>query len=671
MLARVSARSQGGIETQTIGATVATGVRTNTSAGAHLLPCLFFACLAVAWTWPLVLHLGTAIPGKPGDNYSFLWMLWWMRHALSTGTDFFHTSYLFFPFGTSLVNHSHTALPTLVAATALGRLPIITAQNVLLLGYVFLNGVVAYVLTWDMVRHRRAAILAGVLFGSSPYLAARLLGHFELMALWVLPAFAWAFRRALERRSGWLAALAGVVLVATAYTTYYYVVYLLLFAVVYAIAWAGCVSVCAERAVLVRPSRAALRRGLAVAAAIAMSVAAAIWLTGGSELAAGGVRVPLRQPQNSMTAAWLLLVAWWVLGRRVRVHAALDARAKGALATGAIVLGVFLAGAFPLVREGVALMRSGDYVSQTYFWRSAPKGVDAVAPLIGHPYHPLTGDISRRAYVAIGSDPVEAVAWLGVLPLLLLFALRMAPAHRGEAKRWWAVCVVFAIWSLGPMLRVAGLDVGLWLPEVLARYVPFVENARMPGRAITGVYLALAVLVAMRVASMRTRRRALIQWVLVGLLAFEFADMPVPLTTLERSAVVERLASEPPGAVCNVPFSIGDGLKRVGPQDLSILWEATLHGHPIVGGSVSRMPRGTIERYAAMPVVGSLLRLSAPDAVPANVGIDESATSPCTYLLVKRAAITNATDKYLETGPFERLTADAGVALYRVDRSKR
>ena len=53
-------------------------------------------------------------PGNPGDNYSFLWNLWWMRHVLATpGLPLFHTSHLFYPFGTTIADHPHCALPAL------------------------------------------------------------------------------------------------------------------------------------------------------------------------------------------------------------------------------------------------------------------------------------------------------------------------------------------------------------------------------------------------------------------------------------------------------------------------------------------------------------------------------------------------------------------------------
>ena len=63
-----------------------------------------------------------------------------MRHVLATpGLPYFHTTYLFYPFGTTLANHPHTALPALVAATLLKPVSVVTAQNLLLLAYVFLK----------------------------------------------------------------------------------------------------------------------------------------------------------------------------------------------------------------------------------------------------------------------------------------------------------------------------------------------------------------------------------------------------------------------------------------------------------------------------------------------------------------------------------------------------
>ena len=116
--------------------------------------------------------------------------------------------------------------------------------------------------------------------------------------------------------------------------------------------------------------------------------------------------------------------------------------------------------------------------------------------------------------------------------------------------------IVFAIWALGPFLTIGGLDMGLPLPQALARFVPLVENARMPGRAMVCVYLALGVLMALRLAGVAglkasatvvpTFRSALgrpsVQWALLVLLALDYLHAPIPLTALDRPAVYEQLA---------------------------------------------------------------------------------------------------------------------------------
>src|SRR3954470_6473734 len=118
----------------------------------HGAPLALFGALAVIWTWPLARHLHDAIAGGPGDNYSFVWNLWWMRHVLATpGLGYFHTSYLFYPFGTTIADHPHTALPALVAATVLRQASPATAQNLLLLAYTFLNMACAYALIWEVL----------------------------------------------------------------------------------------------------------------------------------------------------------------------------------------------------------------------------------------------------------------------------------------------------------------------------------------------------------------------------------------------------------------------------------------------------------------------------------------------------------------------------------------
>jgi hypothetical protein len=618
------------------------------------------------------------VPGDPGDNYSFLWNLWWMRHVLATpGLAYFHTTYLFHPFGTTIANHPNTALPALVAATLLKPASIVTAQNLLLLAYVFANMAAMYALVWDIARHQRAAVLGAVVFGLSPYVAVHLLGHFDLVAAWVLPAFALALRRAV-RGSNAAAIAAGLVLAATAYIAYYYVVYEIFFAVTYLAAGAGVIGL--RRAP--RPQRTPVRRlrALCFAGAIASAgVAAIIVLTGGRSFEAGAILVSATKPQNALTAMWLCGIGLIACDWRVTLTADSTGRARARRSADVAwrLAAVFLAGAAPLLWQAAGLIARGDYVTQEYGWRSIPRGVDLLAPLLGHPLHPLMAAASLPAYAALHQNFVEAIAWIGVVPAALLIVSRQARAGAtgDEMSAWRAVAIAFTIFALGPFLTVGGFDTGLKLPEILLRYVPIAANARMPGRAMVGVYMAVGVLIATSLSGATGRLRSpAAQWLLIALVAFEYWDAPIRLTPLDHPAVYRALAAAAPGAVCEAPFGIGDGLSvGLGSQERRVLFYATLHEHPLAGGFVGRMPADAADRYATNPMTATLLRLSGGAAAP-TVGDGGSKTSdhaavdtiPCRYLVVDRTSGSAALLAYVARLPADHLASDEKRDLYRL-----
>jgi hypothetical protein len=638
----------------------------------HSGPLALFAALAIAWTWPLAAHLHDAVPGGPGDNYSFVWNLWWMRHVLSTpGLAYFHTNYLFYPFGTTIADHPHTALPAIVAATLLKRASVVTAQNLLLLSYVFANMACAYALVWEVARHRRGAILGAVIFGLSPYLASHLLGHFDLIAAWLLPLFALMVRRQMASASNRWAIGAGVVFTATAYTAYYYVVYLSFFLAVYLIAWLEWTPVRSPSRTQT-PAARRTRGALAVLMIVLAAIAGWIVTSGGRTVMLGTIVLSVHTPQNVLTGIWLCAIVYALcLWRPTLTRTPMPVnRARRVVASGSWIAAVFIVGAAPLLWQAAQLVTRGEYVTPAYQWRSAPRGVDLIAPLLGPPLTGWTG----RIYAAARMDRIEAVGWIGIFPLLLLGAglARKTPNDRvsGELHIWRMVAAGFTIWALGPILTIGGFDTGLKLPAILLRYVPFVANARMPGRAIVGLFMALAVLAGVELGSgRRGLRTPLAQWLIIAIVAVEYWDGPILLTPLDRPAAYQLLAASPEGAVCEVPFGIGDGLSvGVGSQDRAALYYATLHEHPLAGGYIGRMPADAAGRYEAMPITGTLLRLSdgrADAAAESGVG-----GSPCTYLVVNRAAASPALRAYVERLPVERIGGDTKRDLYRVNSTR-
>ena len=161
------------------------------------------------------------------------------RTALASKVDFFHTAYLFAPAGTDLTLHTHTALPAFAGATVLGSMPLIMALNITTLASLALNGICTYALAWSVTYDRAGALVAGIIFGCSPFIAAHLMGHFNLTTAWTIPLFALASINGVRSGSPPWAIVAGVTLAAKAYIDYYYVVY--------AAAFAVCVFLCETR----------------------------------------------------------------------------------------------------------------------------------------------------------------------------------------------------------------------------------------------------------------------------------------------------------------------------------------------------------------------------------------------------------------------------------------
>jgi hypothetical protein len=122
--------------------------------------------------------------------------------------------------------------------------------------------------------------------------------------------------------------------------------------------------------------------------------------------------------------------------------------------------------------------------------------------------------------------------------------------------------------------------------------------------------MAIGVLIATSLSGATGRLRSpAVQWLLIALVAFEYWDAPIRLTSLDHPAVYRALAAAAPGAVCEAPFGIGDGLSvGLGSQERRVLFYATLHEHPLAGGFVGANAGGCSGRYGKSPITATLLR---------------------------------------------------------------
>ncbi|HET7565418.1 MAG TPA: hypothetical protein VFJ96_10510, partial [Gemmatimonadaceae bacterium] len=573
---------------------------------------LLLAVLECLWCWPLPFEWRRAIPGRgAGDNLSFLWNFWWTRKALATpGLHVLETRWLFFPLHVDLTLNTHTVLDAFVGATLLAPLSTIGALNLTVLAGLVLGAAGAYALARDLTGSRRAAILAGVIFGQCPFLAAHLLGHFNLTSPWVLPWFLFAFGRAIDRRSTLAALGAGLCLAATAYTDDYYLVFLIVAASVWLL-----LQVCEVRAWVERrgaaPGRVRAMRIFGVLLAIDLVLIAMVLVTGGGAWHIDGVAISMTSTFNLREIAWMLAICLALTTWRLRLVWRRTMAGSGLIRVTAITAAMFCAAVAPLGLHAAGLFATGDYVSQAYSWKSAPSGVDLLALVAGNPFHPLWGRWSAMFHHRLGLSLVEGVAWLGVVPAILgWIGWRRGGAAKPRRLRWPALLAIFFVWSLGPFLRVAGVNTGLVLPETLLRFVPIAANARIPGRAMVMVYLALAMFAAIGLATLRGRwSHPGWQWLAIGIVAFGYLRAPLPMYRPRPSSISTALASSPvPGAVVDLPLGLADGFADRGGFDRRNLSLQTLHERPIAGGFIARLSPRVLDAYARLPVLGAWWR---------------------------------------------------------------
>jgi hypothetical protein len=594
---------------------VSTGVQQLTSSSGlsiarHATALALCAALTLLFTWPLPSILTAGILGAgTGDNVGALWNIWWARTAISGPDTLFWTPALFAPMGTSLVLHSLAPLASLAAAAL--PLEVLTAYNVALLASVFLNLACGYWLAWAMTRDWASSCFAGVSFGGAPFLLVRLHGHLNVLSAWCLPLLMLATIRFHGSPNAARAVVLAAAIAAVAYLDAYYAVFGVAMVSVYLAISRWPMTV--RRRALTGRRRALLRATAALATIVAAMI---VWIavTGGTDTTIVGVKVRMTDSFNPRVILGFLLV----IGAAVWLRPTVTIAPRNTIASSSSLLMLPLAVvvAFilttPLWRASIDVWRSGDYESQVYFWRSAPPGADLAALTLGNPLGAMTGRWTSAMFDRLSIDRTESAIWVGVAPLvLLIIGIRRLRARR-ELRPYYWILAIFFVWSLGPYLRLFGANSGFMLPQTFLRFVPIVANARIPGRAFVVVQLMLALCGAVTLASFRdSKRYAAIAFVAILAVTIDYWPVPHPWTPLNPRGVSERLKTEPPGIVLELPLGYRDGFGARGALDHRVLFDQTIHGHPLMGGFVARLSGRIKHAYENDPVIARFLDLSS------------------------------------------------------------
>lgn len=196
---------------------------------------LLYVILTVVMTYPAVVFLRTKVLGGPGDNFHFLWELWYVAHALFDlhKSPFFDPD-VFVPFGFSLIRNQDLSPGTVLLFSPLTHFfGEVFTYNFLVLGSFVLTAFGTYLLARELWSNRLAAVLAGIIVGFCPYRFAHAGGHLSIVSTEWIPFFFLYLERLIARPRLKNAVLAGVFFGLSAWTTWYYFFMLLMAALFY------------------------------------------------------------------------------------------------------------------------------------------------------------------------------------------------------------------------------------------------------------------------------------------------------------------------------------------------------------------------------------------------------------------------------------------------------
>jgi hypothetical protein len=609
---------------------------------------LTFLVLSVVMTWPLVLGIGSNVPGDLGDSLLNMWILGWgVEHVPALLTlqlswaDFWNAN-IFHPDPLALALSEHLfgqTLQVLPVYWLTGN--IILCYNLLFISTFALSAFGTYLLVLDLTGDKRAAFIAGLVYGFLPYRIASV-PHVQVMSSQWMPFALFGINRFITTGSNRALTGGTAALVMQNLSCGYYLLYFAPFVPLFAVhrmwtsgtlgkvrTWAGLTAAGVATLVLTLPfllpyQEAQRVFGFQRTFGEVVLYSANVWsyITASENLRLFGKT--LRYYPHGEGETFLGFVPWFLAGVTLVGLILRRHPTKGSAVS---------AGPVPLWRVIVTGLLTFAVVTQFI-------AVISVFMFGGFELGPISARTPQRLLMQFSF----------ALVLLLVISARA----RSEAVRLLRSPIVFALaatllamWlSLGPIPKAGdSLVSGLGLYNVLYDYVPGFNGVRAPARYAMIAGLFLAVVSGYGAARFSTLRSAVVLVPATAILILiEGAAIPMEINRTwggseatpparvfkyaDAPAVYRRVATLPAGtAITEFPF--GDPA-----WEIRYTYYAASHWKPITNGYSGNFPAKYSERLVR-------LRNLTKDPEAAWQSLKDSGS---THVVVHRNAFANAAD---------------------------
>ncbi len=571
-----------------------------------------YSCVAVLFTWPLARHFSTKLMGLPGSDLGvYVWNLWVFRHEIMAGRSPLSTTSILSldaP-AADLSLHNYTIFSDLLAVPMLPLLGIVSSHNLLILFNLVVAAVAMFLLALHVVRRPGIAWLAGLLFGFSPMLLARSEIHPSLAAAAPLPLFLFTLFRLEATRSPWWALAGGATVSWAAVCDPYYAVYCAVIAAWFL--WTRAVRV--RRSPWTWTSADGLVHAIDGAIVGLGLLIAFILVTGGAQLQLGPLRVSATTLYTPNMLLVLAVAVRVLLTIRPRFELRPPRRWLGLVKMTALSGGVAAVLLSPILLALVNRWVEGRLVATPLYWRTSTPGADLVTLFLPNPNHPWFGLPWREWLSAQPGGYAENVTSVTLVATVVILAAIRSASFR-IPRFWSGLAAIGGLLTLGPFLRVAGIETYLPAPWAVLRYVPVLGAARTPPRFAVLLMLAVSVLFALALKAIAERQSARQRMVMAfaGLaLVVELCPAPRVLHDGTAPAIYAQIAADPRDVrVLELPFGVRDGLSSFGNFSAASQFHQTAHGKRLIGGYLSRVSSRRVEGVRRRPVLAVMMALS-------------------------------------------------------------
>lgn len=167
-------------------------------------PATVYLVLALAWSWPLPLHLANRFTHDPGDPLLNTYLIWWNAQAVPLTAKYWNPPF-YWPMRGAMALSEHLAglSPFTTPLQRLGASPLL-AYNLLIIASSWWTGLATHALLKRLTASTLAAYCAGIAFAYAPYRTSQI-NHIQLYACWWIPVALLALHAHYEdRRVRWL-----------------------------------------------------------------------------------------------------------------------------------------------------------------------------------------------------------------------------------------------------------------------------------------------------------------------------------------------------------------------------------------------------------------------------------------------------------------------------------